>query len=205
VVEEDQEEANKMEEGDNDEEKESAPGFVSTPQPQGLKQYQSIQVISRLPWKIIFFVFSVFITVEALQVADWTAEIADLLTSAIGTEDKDSNVVIAVYLMGTIAIVFCNILNNQPMTILFTTVLQEDAFAVGPKAENGAMFALILGSNLGANFTLVGALAGIMWASILESKDQAVSAIQFIKIGFTIMPFVFAVACGVLCVELLYF
>jgi len=109
------------------------------------------------------------------------------------------------FLMGTISVVFCNILNNQPMTILFTTILQEDAFAVGVNAERGAMFALILGSNLGANFTLVGALAGIMWASILERKNQKVSPIQFIKIGFTIMPLVLLVACGVLCVELLYF
>jgi len=58
------------------------------------------------------------------------------------------------------------------MTILFTRILQEQAIVstvIGAPRTAG-MFALIMGSNIGGNMTLVGALAGIMWSSILTSK-----------------------------------
>jgi arsenical pump membrane protein len=58
-----------------------------------------------------------------------------------------------------LSILACNLINNQPMTIAFTRVLLHDAFssAVGPATQRAATFAVILGSNLGANFTLIGA------------------------------------------------
>jgi arsenical pump membrane protein len=66
----------------------------------------------------------------------------------------------------------CNILNNQPMTILFTKILQHPAFVVDPVAAKAAMYGLIMGSNFGANFTIIGALAGIMWVQILQDKSM---------------------------------
>lgn len=44
------------------------------------------------------------------------------------------------------------------MTIMFTRVLLDPAYAatVGPDVLKGSSFAVILGSNLGANFTLIG-------------------------------------------------
>jgi len=63
------------------------------------------------------------------------------------------------------------------------------------------MFAVILGSNLGANFTLIGALAGIMFAKILAGKNLVLSYLDFAKTGFKIMPFVTIMAAGFLWLE----
>lgn len=55
----------------------------------------------------------------------------------------------------------------------------------------GSMFALIIGSNFGANFTLVGALAGLMWHSILKDfKITSITHTTFMKNGFLVMPLV---------------
>ena len=96
----------------------------------------------------------------------------------------------------------CNILNNQPMTILFARVLQHKAFDVSPLVLKSSTFGLILGSNFGANFTVIGALAGIMWIQILHDKNIPVSYFQFAKIGFVVMPSVIFVASSVLAIEL---
>jgi len=44
-----------------------------------------------------------------------------------------------------------------------------------------------------------------MWIAILEQKGYHLGYIQFAKIGFTIMPLVIAVSCGVLAAELAIF
>jgi len=106
------------------------------------------------------------------------------------------------FLVGVLSTLMCNVLNNQPMTILFTTILNEDTFDVGNTPFRGAMFSLIMGSNLGANITLIGALAGIMWSSILDNRGITISYIDFAKQGLVIMPLVVLVSCGVLSAEL---
>jgi Na+/H+ antiporter NhaD/arsenite permease-like protein len=76
------------------------------------------------------------------------------------------------------------------------------------------MFGLIMGSNFGANFTVVGALAGIMWVQILKDKgnqsqryfltptDIPISYLQFAKYGFILMPLTVALASGILAIQL---
>ena len=58
------------------------------------------------------------------------------------------------------------------MTILFTNILLHENFEVSAITQQASMYALIMGSNFGANFTLIGALAGIMWSSILSDKRK---------------------------------
>ncbi|NMC05306.1 MAG: hypothetical protein GYA24_08850 [Candidatus Lokiarchaeota archaeon] len=163
--------------------------------------WHSVRIAAgRMPWKIMPFVFGMFIMVEILSAAGWIGWLAAGLATiqswlgAIG---------------GTISMVFlssmaCNAMNNQPMTILFTRAIQDGAFAgiVSPGVATASMYGLIMGSNFGANFTLIGALAGIMWSSISRSNGTAISYKEFAKEGFKIMPVVVLVACAVLALEI---
>ena len=63
------------------------------------------------------------------------------------------------------------------------------------------MYSLIIGSNLGANLTIIGALAGIMWAKILERKDHGIGYGVFAKVGFLVTPLVILAACVTLALE----
>jgi arsenical pump membrane protein len=63
------------------------------------------------------------------------------------------------------------------------------------------MYGLVIGSNLGANFTIIGSLAGIMWVQILKDKHIGMTYTQFAKVGFVLMPIVAFVAASVLALE----
>jgi len=92
---------------------------------------------------------------------------------------NSTNAAISAFLFCTLTSLSCNILNNQPMTILFTRVIQDENFTTIERPHQGAMYGLILGSNFGANLTLVGALAGIMWAEILKQKGYKLGFFKF--------------------------
>jgi len=63
---------------------------------------------------------------------------------------------------------------------------------------------LIIGSNFGANITLVGALAGLMWHKILQdNKIDSINYRIFMKYGFMIMPWVISGAFLTLWIEFL--
>ena len=74
---------------------------------------------------------------------------------------------------------FANVLNNIPMSVLFSSILQEGA-------SYKAIYGAIIGSNLGAILTPVGALAGIMWSNILRRCDVKYGFLNFMKYGVII-------------------
>lgn len=65
------------------------------------------------------------------------------------------------------------------------------------------LFSIIIGSNLGANFTLIGALAGIMWNSLLQQRGVEMNYLKFLKYGSMVMFQVVFVTLGVLACELI--
>ena len=77
------------------------------------------------------------------------------------------------------------------MTIFFTHIFISDTFLLVGQNMKGSAYALIIASNLGANLTIVGALAGLMWKRILEIKDLKISYWQFFKVGIVVTPLVF--------------
>jgi Na+/H+ antiporter NhaD/arsenite permease-like protein len=117
-------------------------------------------VMKRMPWKILPFSVGMFTLVEALSHLGWTAIFATALTQITPS-----------YIPATFAVIFittilCQFLNNLPMTILFIRVIQHPNFYQSPNVTpvvlKGVILSLVIGSNLGACFTLVGSLAGIM-------------------------------------------
>lgn len=65
------------------------------------------------------------------------------------------------------------------------------------------MFATIIGSNLGALFTPIGALAGIMWSNILNKHGVKFGYFDFLKIGVAVATPTLATALGSLWLMLL--
>lgn len=158
-----------------------------------------ITAVKRMPWKIMPFIFGMFIMVEILDNTGWIG----LFSESIGNVDSVIGIFGSVFFMCFLSSMACNIMNNQPMTILFTRVIQHSAFnsLVSPTVVKASMFALIMGSNLGANFTLIGALAGIMWSTISKEKGINITYKSFAKTGFKIMPIVVTLASLILAIE----
>lgn len=134
-----------------------------------------IGTLKRLPYALIFFLISMFIIVIALDNKG--------VLKIIG-EHLPKNV----FLYGLLADVCSNLVNNIPMSVLFTNVLKYSDFNIN------LVYASIVGSNLGAFMTPVGALAGIMWMNILKSHDVDFSYKKFILYGMPLSLILTAIA-----------
>lgn len=147
-----------------------------------------VKLSSRMPWKMVPFLLGFFILVESLVFTGWADQFAVQLSKISGS------LIATVLGMSFLCSLAACVMNNHPMTIFFVRVFQSPSFTASQTARLGSTTALIAGSNFGANLTLIGALAGIMWADILSDKGIHISFSDFSKYGFLIMPFVIAVA-----------
>lgn len=107
-----------------------------------------------------------FVIVATLEKYDITKKISDILG-----EDN----VIAKY--GISSFLFSNVINNIPMSVTFSSILQ---YLQGASLIKG-VYATIISSNIGAYFTPLGSLAGIMWINILKKEQVEMNFLTFIK------------------------
>ena len=132
------------------------------------KPTEILHTLKRLPWGLVPFMISMFILVASLNYNGVTQNIAKLFKGR------------GVFTYGIISTLCCNLLNNIPMSVLFGSVLN---FAGG---SSGAIYATVIGSNVGAFLTPIGALAGIMWIKILRGQDVKMTFLKFMGYGFLI-------------------
>ncbi|KAG2388139.1 hypothetical protein C9374_000989 [Naegleria lovaniensis] len=180
------------------------------------------KVLVRLPWKIIPFILSMFTIVQLLNYYGWTdllaKKAAEIIITLSGNQSPEAlaegktsvqAILAATMVMSYLSSLACNVINNQPMTILFTSVISSKEYKIlTPVQRKGSMFSLILGSNFGANITLFGALAGIMFLSILRQNgitNKQVNYFTFLKYGLIITPIVILVGSFFIFIELLIF
>ena len=132
--------------------------------------------IIRAPWDLAPFVISMFILVLALDKYGITSVLGGFLaapTTVGGT----------VASFGVSSFFAANIVNNIPMSVLYSSVVGSmEAGAL----TTAALFSAVIGSNLGAFFTPTGALAGIMWTGQLHDHGVSFSFIRFVKYGATV-------------------
>ena len=142
-------------------------------------------VVKRIPWNILPFIVVFFILVAGLNTygaVDWLATMISQTSTTLGSS-------IATH--GILGFILANIINNQPTTILLSNVLLSDSLQISALAFQGGAYAVVIASNLGANLTLIGALAGLMWRKILKTKGLEISYLDFVKTGLIITPIVF--------------
>lgn len=125
----------------------------------------------RAPWQLVPFVLSMFVMTIVLNEKGVTMAIGEFLGSQH-----------AALKYGISSFLAANIVNNIPMSVLFCSILQS----CEPQALSDALYATIVGSNIGAFLTPIGALAGIMWSTILNEHGLKFGYLQFLKIGATI-------------------
>lgn len=130
-----------------------------------------LHCLYRAPWELVPFVLSMFVLIVALSGAGVTGGIADLLGERA-----------PVWKYGVVSFFSANIVNNIPMSVLFCKVIES----VPAAAKQAAVYATVAGSNLGALFSPVGALAGIMWSSMLTERNVKFTVKDFLKMGVTV-------------------
>jgi len=149
--------------------------------------------ILNCPWGVMPFVYGMFTLVGGLKNAGWIDAFAGAILKVIPGDEGNSThaIAIAAFLMTTISFVLCSIIDNQPASILLTQVLLSPVFDTLPKqVRTAGMLGVLEGANVGGCWSLMGALAGIMWSTLLRNKGITIGYVQFMKIGLRIMPLV---------------
>ena len=124
--------------------------------------------LKKLPYPLIPFFLSMFIIVVALNYQGITEQIANFF--------GDQN---TIWIYGYSSFLASNVINNIPMSILYSNL----SSGLTGLSYKSAIYASIIGSNIGAFLTPMGALAGIMFTNLLEEHDVKFSFIHFIKYG----------------------
>ena len=108
-----------------------------------------LDILKRLPFELIPFMLSMFIIVLALN----KQNIPSMISNYLNNGNEIINYGISSFLM-------CNVMNNIPMSVFYASIIN-----IG---DLKATYSTIIGSNLGAFLTPIGALAGIMFTSLLK-------------------------------------
>ena len=130
--------------------------------------------LKRAPWQLIPFVLSMFVIILGLT----QNGVTDAINSWLGSDNT-------VLKYGVSSFLASNLINNIPMSVLFCPIIQPLA-AFGGETVSQAVYATVVGSNVGAYLTPVGALAGIMWLSLLKKHKVKFGYADFIKYGFAV-------------------
>ncbi len=155
-------------------------------------RYDLFVILKRMPWKILPFLLTIFILVSGLARYGWVEQMASLLSH------WSHSPLSSIFVNGSLAFFLSNLINNQPATVLYSTILAHPSFSASSLSRSGAAYALIIASNLGANLTLIGALAGIMWEKILQEKGVIIRYRDFLRTGILITPLVFIITLLIL-------
>ena len=116
-----------------------------------------------------------FVIILALQENGVTEKIGSLL----GEQQ-------IVFRYGVSSFLAANLINNIPMSVLFCPVIRPLAEGASGAVLSQAVYATVVGSNIGAYLTPIGALAGIMWMSLLKKHEVRFGYLDFIKYGVTV-------------------
>ncbi len=130
--------------------------------------HELMHALKRAPWQLIPFVISMFALIIIMKDAGITSYLAKLFGESL-----------PVIKYGVGSFLFSNIINNIPMSVLFSSIIESAEANISLRA----VYASIIGSNLGALFTPIGALAGIMFSSILKKHDVKYDYLHFLKVG----------------------
>lgn len=137
----------------------------------------------RLPYDLVPFVIAMFAIVLAFDASGIVEKISGFLNNDF-----------PLITYGIASFVGANLINNIPMSVLFADVA---SYISDPVVQLKAIYVTVAASNIGAFFTPFGALAGVMWTSILKEHNVKFSFLDFIKYSIPIaIPTMLAAILG---------
>lgn len=125
----------------------------------------------RLPYALIPFFLSMFVIVVSFINQGVSTHFSSFL-----------NLINPIYSYGISSFLMSNVMNNIPMSIFYSSLTSS----LEGLNQTKAIYASIIGSNIGALFTPLGALAGLMFSSLVRKKGVRFSFLDFFKYGVLI-------------------
>ena len=166
-----------------------------------------------LPFTLLPFAMAEFIMIRGLSQRGWI----HVFASAFGrATTRHASPAAAIFFFGFVSAAFlCPLAGtNIGATILLVEILRDPALFAGSvlqpeqktKILQGAIYALAMGSNLGAfSYTFAGSLAGLLWRGLLADKGVQVSQLKFALVNAVPLLLQTTLACAILVSEIYWF
>ncbi len=151
--------------------------------------------LRKISWNVVLFVIGLFIVVKGIEVSGAADKAGEVLFANLS-----SNMTAAIFTVSLFSAFLCNLVNNIPMTAMMLSITQHAGLSSQMNTAMG--YSLVIGSNLGANFTTFGALAGILWIESARRYGWSTTMTDLLKIGLFITPIAILGASLMLALEM---
>ena len=131
------------------------------------KESLIINAVKELPYAFIPFLLSMVVLINGLSRTNYIETLSNLLL------EINSPVT-----YGVSSLLLGNLLNNIPMSILFSEIFSTTV------VSTNSIYSVIAASNLCALLTPIGSLAGMMFISLVKQQNVNFTFLKFIKYGF---------------------
>ncbi|MGF7190238.1 arsenical pump membrane protein [Robbsia andropogonis] len=131
--------------------------------------------LSEISWSVLPLVAGLFILVEGLQRTGVVDSLAGILMSMSKNIPAHTG-----WLSGVVTALACNLINNLPAGLIAGSALAT------AHATPSAASAILVGLDLGPNFSLTGSLATLLWLTTLRRSGIEVTAWSFLKLGMVV-------------------
>jgi arsenical pump membrane protein len=125
-------------------------------------------------WGALALVAGLFVMVAALEQTGVVASIAALFDNVV--RDRGTG---AVWLGGGMVAAGCNLTNNLPAGLVLGR-------ALGSGHAQALTSTVLVGIDLGPNFSITGSLASVLWLQAIRRDGYDVTAWAFLKLGLCI-------------------
>ncbi|MGH9583172.1 MAG: ArsB/NhaD family transporter, partial [Bryobacteraceae bacterium] len=133
-----------------------------------------VPTLREISWGILPLVAGLFVVVEALSGAGASTAIKDAL------HELETWPAIAASVAASFgSAIVCNVANNLPVGLLVGNAVQD-------RVSHMLRNALVIGIDLGPNFSVTGSLATILWLIALRREGERVKFLTFLKYGIAI-------------------
>ncbi len=148
-------------------------------------------VLQHVEWTTLFFFIGLFITVEAIVEVGIIEAIAQKALEITG-----GSLPLTMMFILWLSAIASGIVDNIPYTATMIPLVKS--MGAGGMEIKDLWWALALGADLGGNFTLVGASANVVVASVAERSGYHISFVLFMKYSFIITLVTIFISMGYL-------
>ena len=170
------------------------------------KLYTVNDILKDVAWGRLLFLMSTSVLIGELEKTGVISNLAELMAFIIG-----GNIVIAAVVLVFVIGLLSSFIPNIPLVVAMVPLLKQYLVSVGlispeflspdfvgefPTEVLPLFYAMMLGTTLGGNGTLVGASSNIVAAGIAEQNGKCILFSSFLKYGIPMMALQLVVAAG---------
>ena len=141
------------------------------------KREGPLATLKAVSWLVLPLVAALFVLVQALEATGVIAALARALSRWV-----EAAPAAAPWGLGALIAGVCNLMNNLPAGLIASSTLAQ------AHAPAKAVDALLIGVDLGPNFSVTGSLATILWLTAIRREGEEVGFWRFLKVGALVTP-----------------